>query len=56
MTRRDGVGFGKLCDFVLATDVDEGIVFEQKVGGEHGAGDFSVVGAVADELLGVKEG
>lgn len=56
MTRRDGVGFGKLCDFVLATDVGEGIVLEQEVGGEHGAGDFSVVGAVADELWGVKEG
>lgn len=56
MTGRDGVRFGKLCDFVLATDVGEGVVFEQEVGGEHGAGDFPIVGAVADELCGVKEG
>lgn len=50
MTRRDGVRFGKLCDFVFATDVGEGVVFEEEVGGEHGAGDFAVIGAVADEL------
>ena len=56
MARRDGVRFCELCDFLFAADVGEGVAFEQEVGGEHGAGDLSVVGAVADELFGGEEG
>ena len=50
VARCNGVCLGEFCDFVLAADVAEGVAFEEEVGGEHGAGDFSVVGAVADEL------
>ena len=46
----NGVGLGEFGDFLLAADVAEGVAFEEEVGGEHWTGDFSVVGAMADEL------
>lgn len=48
----DLLDHGEFGDLVLPTDVGQGLVFDDEVGGEHGGGDFAVVGAVADELKG----
>ena len=46
----DGLLHVVLGDLVLAADPLDGVVFDDEVGGEHGRGDFAVVGAVAYEL------
>lgn len=46
----DGLLHVVLGDLVLAADPLNGVVFDDEVGGEHGGGDFAVVGAVAYEL------
>ena len=47
---RDSLLHVVLGDLVLAADPLDGVVFDDEVGGEHGGGDFAVVGAVAYEL------
>ncbi len=50
VTRCDGVCHSEFGDFFFAADVCEGVAFEDGIRGEHGAGDFSVIGKLADEL------
>lgn len=46
----DGLLHVELGDLVFAADEFEGVVLDDEVGGEHGGGDFAIIGAVAYEL------